>query len=188
MTRLLPVQGEFPVREDLSDLTDEDAGPVQPPAPPKPLAPSFRLKDDSDLFGLGLEEPGREDSSEQGSRVGPAPSCQAPADLALALSPELRSRGTGAAGRPPQGRKPRPQPCSAWPRCSLTTSQLPRHLTCSPREAFAGAGGGRERFWAAVPPCFSGLPQREGLVSGPVGTHSLWLPAPGVIPVWAAGA
>ncbi|MXQ97915.1 hypothetical protein E5288_WYG003985 [Bos mutus] len=60
--------GEFPVREDLSDLTDEDAGPVQPPAPPKPLAPSFRLKDDSDLFGLGLEEPGREDSSEQGSR------------------------------------------------------------------------------------------------------------------------
>uniref|UniRef100_A0A3Q1MY78 RAB, member RAS onco family like 6 n=1 Tax=Bos taurus TaxID=9913 RepID=A0A3Q1MY78_BOVIN len=57
--------GEFPVREDLSDLTDEDAGPVQPPAPPKPLAPSFRLKDDSDLFGLGLEEPGREDSSEQ---------------------------------------------------------------------------------------------------------------------------
>uniref|UniRef100_A0A4W2DWV8 Rab-like protein 6 n=1 Tax=Bos indicus x Bos taurus TaxID=30522 RepID=A0A4W2DWV8_BOBOX len=57
--------GEFPVREDLSDLTDEDAGPVQPPAPPKPLAPSFRLKDDSDLFGLGLEEPGHEDSSEQ---------------------------------------------------------------------------------------------------------------------------
>uniref|UniRef100_A0A452G6W3 Rab-like protein 6 n=1 Tax=Capra hircus TaxID=9925 RepID=A0A452G6W3_CAPHI len=57
--------GEFPVREDLSDLTDEDAGPVQPPAPPKPLVPSFRLKDDSDLFGLGLEEPGRGDSSEQ---------------------------------------------------------------------------------------------------------------------------
>ncbi|OWK10614.1 RABL6 [Cervus elaphus hippelaphus] len=57
--------GEFPVREDLSDLTDEEAGPVQPPAPPKPLAPSFRLKDDSDLFGLGLEEPGRKDSSEE---------------------------------------------------------------------------------------------------------------------------
>ncbi|XP_055255132.1 rab-like protein 6 isoform X5 [Moschus berezovskii] len=55
--------GEFPVREDLSDLTDEEAGPVPPPAPPKPLAPSFRLKDGSDLFGLG--EPGRKDSSEE---------------------------------------------------------------------------------------------------------------------------
>lgn len=63
--------GEFPVREDLSDLTDEEAGPVQPPAPPKPLAPSFRLKDDSDLFGLGLEEPGRKDSSEEDKKGRP---------------------------------------------------------------------------------------------------------------------
>ncbi|XP_048202221.1 rab-like protein 6 [Perognathus longimembris pacificus] len=56
---------EFPVREDLSDVTDEDTGPAQPPVPPKPPAPSFRLKDDSDLFGLGLEETGRKDSSEE---------------------------------------------------------------------------------------------------------------------------
>lgn len=76
---------------------------MQPPAPPKPLVPSFRLKDDSDLFGLGLEEPGRGDSSEQGSCVGPAPSCQVPAALALALNPGLRSRGKAAAGRPPLG-------------------------------------------------------------------------------------
>uniref|UniRef100_A0A8C9BGN3 Rab-like protein 6 n=1 Tax=Phocoena sinus TaxID=42100 RepID=A0A8C9BGN3_PHOSS len=59
--------GEFPVREDLSDVTDEEAGPVQPPPPPKPPAPSFRLKNDSDLFGLGLENTGRKESSEEGS-------------------------------------------------------------------------------------------------------------------------
>nr|XP_030694118.1 rab-like protein 6 isoform X1 [Globicephala melas] len=57
--------GEFPVREDLSDVTDEEAGPVQPPPPPKPPAPSFRLKNDSDLFGLGLENTGRKESSEE---------------------------------------------------------------------------------------------------------------------------
>ncbi|XP_024618198.1 rab-like protein 6 [Neophocaena asiaeorientalis asiaeorientalis] len=38
--------GEFPVREDLSDVTDEEAGP-------------------SDLFGLGLENTGRKESSEE---------------------------------------------------------------------------------------------------------------------------
>ncbi|XP_059782055.1 rab-like protein 6 isoform X1 [Balaenoptera ricei] len=57
--------GEFPVREDLSDVTDEEAGPVQLPPPPKPPAPSFRLKNDSDLFGLGLEDTGRKESSEE---------------------------------------------------------------------------------------------------------------------------
>ncbi|XP_057403943.1 rab-like protein 6 isoform X2 [Balaenoptera acutorostrata] len=58
--------GEFPVREDLSDVTDEEAtSPVQPPPPPKPPAPSFRLKNDSDLFGLGLEDTGRKESSEE---------------------------------------------------------------------------------------------------------------------------
>nr|XP_020039557.1 rab-like protein 6 isoform X3 [Castor canadensis] len=56
---------EFPVREDLSDVTDEDAGPAQPPPPPKPPVPSFRLKNDSDLFGLGLEETGPKESSDE---------------------------------------------------------------------------------------------------------------------------
>lgn len=63
----LLLQCEFPVREDLSDVTDEEAGPVQPPPPPKPPAPSFRLKNDSDLFGLGLENTGHKESSEEGS-------------------------------------------------------------------------------------------------------------------------
>lgn len=54
---------EFPVREDPSDVTDEDAGPAQMPPPPKPSVPSFRVKDDVDLFGLGLEETGRKASS-----------------------------------------------------------------------------------------------------------------------------
>ncbi|KAM4877866.1 rab-like protein 6 [Thomomys bottae] len=56
---------EFPVREDLSDVTDEDSGPAQAPPPPKPPVPSFRLKNDADLFGLGLEEPGPKESSEE---------------------------------------------------------------------------------------------------------------------------
>lgn len=54
------------MREDLSDVTDEDAGPAQPPPPPKPPVPSFRLKNDSDLFGLGLEETGPKESSDEG--------------------------------------------------------------------------------------------------------------------------
>uniref|UniRef100_G1M3M9 RAB, member RAS onco family like 6 n=1 Tax=Ailuropoda melanoleuca TaxID=9646 RepID=G1M3M9_AILME len=56
---------EFPVREDLSDETDEDAVPAQPPPPPKPPVSSFRLKNDSDLFGLGLAETGRKEISDE---------------------------------------------------------------------------------------------------------------------------
>ncbi|XP_047687326.1 rab-like protein 6 isoform X3 [Prionailurus viverrinus] len=56
---------EFPVREDLSDDTDEDARPAQPPPPSKPPVSSFRLKDDSDLFGLGLEETGHKEISDE---------------------------------------------------------------------------------------------------------------------------
>lgn len=66
-TRVLLLQDEFPVREDLSDETDEDASPAQPPPPPKPPMSSFRLKNDSDLFGLGLAETGRKEISDEGS-------------------------------------------------------------------------------------------------------------------------
>ena len=158
LSRQLSFQGEFPVREDLSDLTDEEAGPVQPPAPPKPPAPSFRLKDDADLFGLGLEEPGRKDSSEEGNCAGaPTPSCQAPADLTLALNTGLWSRGEGAAGRPPRGHKPCPQPCPLF----SDHYQFPRHLTCGPIGSLCWRGQ-----WAGVLPS---LRQREGLVPGPAG-------------------
>ncbi|XP_064146791.1 rab-like protein 6 isoform X2 [Loxodonta africana] len=64
---------EFPVREDLSDLTDEDVGPAQPPRPLQPPTPSFRPKNDTDLFGLGLREPGPRDSSDE-DKVGKPPS------------------------------------------------------------------------------------------------------------------
>lgn len=57
--------GRFPVREDLSDVTDEDTGPAQPPPPSKPQAPAFRPKNDSDLFGLGLEELDPKGSSDE---------------------------------------------------------------------------------------------------------------------------
>lgn len=90
---------------------------MQPPAPPKPLAPSFRLKNDSDLFGLGLEEPGHKDSSEEGNCAGaPTPSCQAPADLALALE-----QGRGGHRQATTG----PQAILSPAHCSPTTPRSP---------------------------------------------------------------
>lgn len=62
------LQDEFPVRDDPSDVTDEDEALAQPPPPPKLPLPTFRLKNDSDLFGLGLEEAGPKESSEEGGR------------------------------------------------------------------------------------------------------------------------
>ncbi|KAM6184085.1 rab-like protein 6 isoform 1-T1 [Erethizon dorsatum] len=58
---------EFPTREDPSDVSDEDTRPTQPPLPPatRPPVASFRPKNNSDLFGLGLEEPGPKDSSDE---------------------------------------------------------------------------------------------------------------------------
>uniref|UniRef100_A0A7M4EYS5 RAB, member RAS oncogene family like 6 n=1 Tax=Crocodylus porosus TaxID=8502 RepID=A0A7M4EYS5_CROPO len=56
---------EFPVREDLSDISDEDASLARPPQPVKPAIHSFKLKNDSDLFGLGLEETGTKESSDE---------------------------------------------------------------------------------------------------------------------------
>uniref|UniRef100_A0A2K5VE09 RAB, member RAS oncogene family like 6 n=1 Tax=Macaca fascicularis TaxID=9541 RepID=A0A2K5VE09_MACFA len=64
---------EFPVRDDPSDVTDEDEALAQPPPPPKLPLPTFRLKNDSDLFGLGLEEAGPKESSEEG-KEGKTPS------------------------------------------------------------------------------------------------------------------
>ncbi|XP_053138417.1 rab-like protein 6 isoform X2 [Hemicordylus capensis] len=55
---------EFPVREDLSDISDED-GPPKLPQPAKPVIRSFRPKNDSDLFGLGLADPAPKESSEE---------------------------------------------------------------------------------------------------------------------------
>uniref|UniRef100_A0A098LYA8 Rab-like protein 6 n=1 Tax=Hypsiglena sp. JMG-2014 TaxID=1550645 RepID=A0A098LYA8_9SAUR len=55
---------EFPVREDLSDLSEEDP-PSRPPQLPKPVIRSFRVKNEADLFGLGLDKPVGRDSSEE---------------------------------------------------------------------------------------------------------------------------
>lgn len=57
------------MREDPSDVTDEDTGPAQALPPPGPPVPSFRLKNDADLFGLGLDETGPKESSEEGGYV-----------------------------------------------------------------------------------------------------------------------
>ncbi|XP_071673616.1 rab-like protein 6 isoform X1 [Patagioenas fasciata] len=56
---------EFPVREDLSEISDDDTSLAKPPQPVKSTVPSFKLKNDSDLFGLGLEETGPKESSEE---------------------------------------------------------------------------------------------------------------------------
>lgn len=60
------LQDEFPVREDLSEISDDDTSLAKPPQPVKSTVPSFKLKNDSDLFGLGLEEAGPKESSEEG--------------------------------------------------------------------------------------------------------------------------
>ncbi|XP_038230449.1 rab-like protein 6 isoform X3 [Dermochelys coriacea] len=60
--------GEFPVREDPSDISDEDPSLVKPSQPMKSTIHSFKLKNDSDLFGLGLEETGPKESSDEGRR------------------------------------------------------------------------------------------------------------------------
>ncbi|NWR89556.1 RABL6 protein, partial [Furnarius figulus] len=57
---------EFPVREDLSEEYDDDTSLAKPSQPVKSTVPSFKLKNDSDLFGLGLEEAGPKESSEEG--------------------------------------------------------------------------------------------------------------------------
>ncbi|XP_039939282.1 rab-like protein 6 isoform X2 [Hirundo rustica] len=56
---------EFPVREDLSEISDDDTSVTKPPQPVKSTVPFFKLKNDSDLFGLGLEEAGPKESSEE---------------------------------------------------------------------------------------------------------------------------
>ncbi|XP_053940469.1 rab-like protein 6 isoform X1 [Cuculus canorus] len=56
---------EFPVREDLSEISDDETSLAQPPQPVKSAVHSFKLKNDSDLFGLGLEEAGPKESSEE---------------------------------------------------------------------------------------------------------------------------
>lgn len=60
------LQDEFPVREDLSELSDDDTSLAKPPQAVKATVHSFKLKNDSDLFGLGLEEAGPKESSEEG--------------------------------------------------------------------------------------------------------------------------
>ncbi|XP_077005116.1 rab-like protein 6 [Tamandua tetradactyla] len=56
---------EFPVREDPSDISDEDLTPARLPPPLQPPVHSFKLKNDTDLFGLGPEDPGPKDSSDE---------------------------------------------------------------------------------------------------------------------------
>ncbi|ETE60632.1 putative GTP-binding protein Parf, partial [Ophiophagus hannah] len=55
---------EFPVREDLSDFSEEDP-PSRLPQLPKPAIRSFRVKNEADLFGLGLDTAVGRDSSEE---------------------------------------------------------------------------------------------------------------------------
>lgn len=50
-------QDAFPVRDELlSDLSDDDMQLAKVPEPLKPTVISFKPKDDTDLFGLGIQE------------------------------------------------------------------------------------------------------------------------------------
>lgn len=49
-------QESFPVRNDLSDLSDDDFIPAKMPEPMKPTVLSFKTKNENDLFGLGIKE------------------------------------------------------------------------------------------------------------------------------------
>ncbi|XP_034451644.1 rab-like protein 6 isoform X1 [Hippoglossus hippoglossus] len=58
----------FPIRDELlSDLSDDDMQIAKVPEPLKPTVISFKQKDDTDLFGLGIQEeaPAAKDSSEE---------------------------------------------------------------------------------------------------------------------------
>ncbi|KAG7480494.1 hypothetical protein MATL_G00056710 [Megalops atlanticus] len=57
----------FPVRDDLSDLSDSEFKPPKIPEPLKPTVLSFKQKNDGDLFGLGILEgaPKSKDSSDE---------------------------------------------------------------------------------------------------------------------------
>ncbi|XP_040011040.1 rab-like protein 6 isoform X1 [Xiphias gladius] len=58
----------FPVRDELlSDLSDDDMQLAKVPEPLKPTVISFKQKDNTDLFGLGIQEeaPTAKDSSEE---------------------------------------------------------------------------------------------------------------------------
>lgn len=51
------MQDTFPVRDELlSDLSEDDMQLSKVPEPLKPTLISFKHKDDTDLFGLGLQE------------------------------------------------------------------------------------------------------------------------------------
>ncbi|KAJ8379668.1 hypothetical protein SKAU_G00004460 [Synaphobranchus kaupii] len=49
-------QEVFPVLDDLSDLTDDEFKPAKVPEPLKPTVLSFKSKNETDLFGLGIQE------------------------------------------------------------------------------------------------------------------------------------
>uniref|UniRef100_A0A8D2IW18 Rab-like protein 6 n=1 Tax=Varanus komodoensis TaxID=61221 RepID=A0A8D2IW18_VARKO len=148
---------EFPVREDLSDISDEEAPPNAPPAA-KPVLHSFKPKNDSDLFGLGLVEPGPRGSSEEGERapLDPegrgrcwnSPCCRKPA-VAGDGAAHVATRGPSGSWPPRRGLQERPRrlqeghaPC------------LGRPVLCARGPFLGGAGAGRPEpgpGWLCVP-------------------------------------
>ncbi|XP_073077460.1 rab-like protein 6 isoform X4 [Manis javanica] len=138
---------EFPVREDLSDDTDEDASPARPPPLAKPPITSFRVKGE-DLFGLGLEETGRQESCNAGPGAH--------------MGQEAEVLHGWAAGQPPPAAPTPPQVGAARadfasPSAQVWRASLPRRRRRRRRaeryEAAAGAGkgiGARGGFRAAA--------------------------------------
>ncbi|MEE6504880.1 hypothetical protein FKM82_005366 [Ascaphus truei] len=57
-------QDVFPVLNNMSDSSDEEPAPSQPQQLAKPIVPTFKVREEADLFGLGFEEKVARDSNE----------------------------------------------------------------------------------------------------------------------------
>ncbi|XP_075041464.1 rab-like protein 6 [Mixophyes fleayi] len=68
--RVSKTQEEFPALNNLSDSSSEEVVSSLPPPVAKPVVPTFKMREDSDLFGLGLEEKVTKDVEEdKGSKT-----------------------------------------------------------------------------------------------------------------------
>ncbi|XP_063792311.1 rab-like protein 6 isoform X2 [Pseudophryne corroboree] len=63
-------QEVFPVLNNLSDSSSEETGSSQPPPTAKPILPTFKMREDADLFGLGFDDQVTKDGEEdKGNKI-----------------------------------------------------------------------------------------------------------------------
>ncbi|KAG9470423.1 hypothetical protein GDO78_017828 [Eleutherodactylus coqui] len=62
--RVTKAKEDFPVLNNMSESSSEETQSSLPPQPLKPTVPAFKMRPDTDLFGLGFEEKVTKDSEE----------------------------------------------------------------------------------------------------------------------------